>query len=513
MSRIVRASAPAGHIDTGFLIPGLNPRSGRLTEVNSMKYHKPRRFDADVIVIGGGSAGLVCAYICAALKARVILIEAGDMGGDCLNTGCVPSKALISAARRAHHARSSANFGVFAQTRIDFSTVMQHVRGAIETIAPNDSVERYTALGVTCVKDHARLVDPWTVRAGTREFSARRIVLASGAQPAIPPIPGLTDVDYLTSDNLWRLDTLPQRLAVLGGGPIGCELSQAFARLGSSVSLFEMQPTLLAGEDSAVGHELEAALRDDGVCLHTGARVTSVASGRLRFATNGNEHDKDFDQILVATGRRPLTAGFGLEELGIEVGRGGIEVNPFLQTNYPHIYACGDVVGPYQFTHAAAHQAWHCAVNALFTPIKRFRVDYQFLPWTIYTDPEIARVGLNEAMAGKQGLAFDTTVFPFSELDRAVTEAETRGFIKILTRRRSDRILGATIVGSHAGELISTMTLAMKNGIGLNKLLSTIVPYPAWSEAPKRASGVWKAAHAPKWVFPVLQRFHQWRRG
>lgn len=485
----------------------------RNRETHNMKHRKPRRYDADMIVIGAGSAGLVCAYIASTLKAEVILVEAGEMGGDCLNTGCVPSKALIAAARRAHHARNSRRFGVGTSTHIDFPAVMEHVRGAIETIAPNDSVERYAKLGVHCLSGHAHLEDPWTVRVGEQAYSARRIVLASGARPVVPPVPGLSGLDYLTSDNVWQLTSLPKRLAVLGGGPIGCELAQAFARLGSSVSLFEMQTSLLAGDDPEVGRLLGEVFEREGIAVRTGARVISAEPGKLRYVDAHGESDSQFDGILVATGRRPHTEGFGLEELGIALDNGSVGVNPFLQTNHPHIYACGDVAGPYQFTHAAAHQAWHCAVNALFSPLKKFRVDYRFLPWTIYTDPEIARVGLNEVTAVREGTPFEITVFPMSELDRAVTEGETEGFVRILTVPGSDRILGATIMGSHAGELITTLTLAMKQGIGMNKLLSTIVPYPAWSEALKRASGSWKASHAPTWVFPLLERFHRWRRG
>ncbi|MCZ7598875.1 MAG: FAD-dependent oxidoreductase [Gammaproteobacteria bacterium] len=478
-----------------------------------MSGKRPRRFDADVVVIGAGSAGLVAALIAAALEAEVVLVESDVMGGECLNTGCVPSKALIAAARRAHLARTGSRLGVEAgSVNVDFGRVMAHVRGAIDAIAPNDSAERYRGLGVRCVSAHARLVDPWTVDAGGRHYRTRSIVIATGADPAVPPVPGLGDTPYLTSHTLWHLTELPRRLAILGGGPIGCELARAFARLGSKVEVFEMQQRLLAGEDPEVGDLLLGRLGAEGVTVRPGTRVERVTPGSPAWSGQGGRGETGFDHLLVAAGRRPRVHGFGLEELGVEIVDGAVGVNPFMQTNYPHIYACGDVAGPWQFTHAAAHRAWHAAVNALLRPFWRMRVGYEHLPWCIYTDPEIARVGLNETAAAAAGVRFDSTAFPIAELDRALVEAEPEGFVKILTRPGSGRVLGATVVCAHAGELITTMTLAMKHGITLDGLLATIVPYPTWSEAIKRTAGARKRERTPAWLLPWLARFHRLRR-
>ncbi len=470
-----------------------------------------RRFDADLVVIGAGSAGLVSAYLGAALQARVVLVEAAQMGGDCLHRGCVPSKALIAAARHAHQARDGARFGIdTGEVRVDFQRVMDHVRGAIARIEPNDSVERYTALGVRCVQGAARFVDPWTVDVDGERIRARNIVIAAGAEPLVPSLPGLSTVDYLTSDSLWQLRSLPGRLAVLGGGAIGCELSQAFARLGARVSLYEMADHLLAGEDVAVGTLLEKRFAAEGIDVHRGARVDSVAPGRLQLATGAAA---GFDALLVAAGRKARVDGYGLEELGVEIRNGRIGVNALMQTNYSHIYACGDVAGPWQFTHAAAHQAWHAVANALFRPFKSFRIDDTGMPYAVYTDPEVGRAGLNEAQARDRGVDVETTEFPMEELDRAITEADDAGFARILTVPGKDRIVGATFVGAHAAELATVASLAMRQGIGMNKLLAAIVPYPAWSESVKRVAGRWKQAHSPAFALPWLARYHRLRRG
>ena len=473
-----------------------------------------RGYDADVVVIGAGSAGLVSAYIGATLKARVVLVECGEMGGDCLNTGCVPSKALIAAARRAHHARESAGFGVQASdVRVDFERVKAHVRRAITTIAPNDSVERYTRLGVRCLRGEARLVDPWTVDVDGERLRGRNIVIAAGADPVMPPVPGLADSPCYTTDTIWDMPALPDRLAVLGGGPVGCELSQAFARLGARVSQFEMQPRLLGGEDPAIGDLLKSRFEREGVAVHTATRVESVSGSTLRFDAGDGAVESAFDAVLVAAGRRPRVEGYGLDAVGVELSDGRVGTNGFMQTNFPHIYACGDVAGPYQFTHAASHQAWHATVNALLRPLWRFRIGYDQMPWAVYTDPEIGRVGLDEAGARERGLDVEVTRFDLAELDRAIAEHETEGFLKIVTRRGSDRVLGAVVAGAHAGELASTLALAMKHRVGLNGLLSSIVPYPAWSEAIKRGAGQWKQAHAPTWALDWLARYHRLRRG
>lgn len=479
-----------------------------------MPHRRPRRFDANLVVLGGGSAGLVSAYVAAALRAKVVLIEEAEMGGDCLNTGCVPSKALIAAARRTFHAAGGAAMGVRCpRVEVDFAAVMAHVRAARDAIAPNDSMERYRALGVECIAGRARFLDPWTIEVGDRTIRARNVVIATGAEPAAPPIAGLDAVPYRTSETLWEMERLPERLSILGGGPIGCELAQAFSRLGSRVTIVEMQDRLLGAEDAEVSKLLQTRLQDEGVRVLTGARAERVAPRSLVCATGDGTLEVVFDELLVATGRRARVSGFGLEDVGVRLAADGVvAVNPFLQTNHPHVFACGDVAGPYQFTHAASHQAWHATVNALFRPLRKFRVTYDCMPWTIYTEPEIARVGLNEGDAARRAVAFETTRFPMSELDRAVVEGETCGFVKVLTAPRRDRILGATVVGHGAGELIGPFTYAMQNGLGFKSILSTIVPYPGWNEAPKRSAGLWRSDHAPAAVLTWLKRFHRLMR-
>ena len=479
-----------------------------------MTTKRPAKFDANLIVIGAGSAGLISAYIAAAVKAKVILIESGEMGGDCLNSGCIPSKALIAAANAAQITRDSHKYGVhYEAMRINFTEVMSHVKKAISTIAPNDSMARYRELGVQCIAGHAQLIDPWTICVNDQHFTARSIIIATGAGPAIPPITGLGSIDYLTSDTIWNLTELPKRLCILGGGPIGCELAQAFSRLGSNVHIIEMQERLMINEDADVSGVIEHRFQDEGITLHLSSRAESVVNNRITCSKNNVLFDVAFDQLLVATGRKPRTDGFGLEELGVKVNPNqSLAVNGFLQTNFKHILACGDVAGPYQFTHAASHQAWHASVNALFGMFKKFRVNYTYLPWTTYTHPEVAHVGLNELEATKQKIEYELTKFPLEDLDRAIAEQRTQGFIKILTRPGSDKIIGTTIVGPSAGEIVGLVTLAMKNKIGLNGLLSLIVPYPGWNETIKRSAGIWKQKHAPQWLMPWLKRFHSMMR-
>lgn len=485
-------------------------------------WHKPAHFDRNLIVIGAGSAGLVTAYIAAAVKASVTLIEKEKMGGDCLNTGCVPSKTLIRNARQAHELQQADKYGLSGtgEIQVDFAAVMQRIKNVINRIAPHDSVERYTELGVDCRSGEARLVSPWEVEitdgGRSERLRAKSIVIASGGKPAVPPIPGLDSIDYLTSDNLWRLQEQPRRLLVLGGGPIGCELAQSFARLGTEVTVVEMLPQLLPREDEDAAGLVREALERDGVRLLLGHKAA-------RFARQNGEHvlltDADeggqriiFDQVLVAVGRQGNTEGLDLDRLGIETRRNGtLVLNDYLQTRYPNIYGCGDVAGPYQFTHVAAHQAWSAAVNALFGFIKKFPVDYRFVPAATYTGPEVARVGLNEKEAKEQSVDYEVTRYDISELDRAITEGVDQGFVKVLTARGSDRILGATIVNAQAGELIAEYVLAMRHGLGLNKILGTIHAYPTMMEANKFAAGEWKRAHAPERLLTFIERFHHWR--
>ncbi len=482
-------------------------------------YIRPKQFDNNLIVIGGGSAGLIAALIASTVKAKVTLIERDRMGGDCLNTGCVPSKTLIRSASIAQNIREAGLYGLAdTEVRIEFGAVMRRVHGAIKTIEPHDSVERFTELGVNCIQGNARLLDPWTVKistpGGEETVTGRNIVLASGAQPLVPPIPGLSDVEALTSDNLWQLEELPERLVVMGAGPIGCELAQSFQRLGSRVTLVDMAERILPREDPDVSEILHQRLSEEGINILTGQLARSVnASSKclLTEASSGADgHEIPFDEILVALGRKAHTAGMGLETLGIEVNANGtVSVDRFMRTAQPNIFACGDVAGPYQFTHMASHQAWYAAVNALFGRLKKFAVNYRVVPWATYTDPEVARVGLSEEEAKEQGIAVEITRFPLSELDRAVTESQTTGFIKVLTVPGKDRILGAVIVAPHAGELISEYVMAMTHKIGLKKIMGTIHIYPTYAELNKFAASQWRKNHAPNWAMPWLERFHR----
>jgi pyruvate/2-oxoglutarate dehydrogenase complex dihydrolipoamide dehydrogenase (E3) component/uncharacterized membrane protein YdjX (TVP38/TMEM64 family) len=484
------------------------------------QYPKPERFERDLIVIGAGSAGLVSAYIGAAVKAKVTLIEKQDMGGECLNTGCVPSKALIRSAKFLAQAKNSQHYGI-RQTSVefDFADVMERVHRVIDTVAPHDSAERYESLGVEVVKGEARITSPWSVEVGKRTVTARGIIVAAGGRPFVPPIPGIEDMGYLTSENLWELRELPERLVVLGGGPIGCELAQAFARFGSRVVQVEMLPRILIREDPEVSEMMTARFREEGVDVRVNHKATRflVEDGRkvLLAEHQGEEVRVEFDALLVAVGRVANTANYGLEELGITLTKSRtLEVNEYLQSRIPTIYACGDVVGPYQFTHMAAHQAWFASVNALFGSfLKRFRVDYSVVPWATFTDPEVARVGLNEEEAREQGIDCEVTVYDIDHLDRAITDEEARGFVKVLTVPGKDRILGVTIVGEHAGDIIAEYVSAMKNKVGLNKILATIHIYPTLAEANKYAAGEWKRAHVPRTLLNWVERYHRWRRG
>lgn len=489
------------------------------------RWTRPRRFDRNLVVIGAGAAGLVSSLIGATVRARVTLVEQHKMGGDCLNFGCVPSKALIKSARIADQIRHADRYGLeSAEPQFRFAAVMRRVREIIAAIEPNDSVERYTGLGVDVAQGHARIVDPWTVEitgadGSVQRLTTRSIIIAAGAAPVVPDLPGLAEDGYLTSDTLWdafsALDELPRRIAVPGGGPIGCELSQALARLGAEVTQIEQAPRLLGREDEDVAEAARAALERSGVTVltgHTALRVESGADKRLVVSDGQDERAIGFDALLVAVGRKARLSGYGLEELGIETER-TVVTDEYLATLYPNIYAAGDVAGPYQFTHTASHQAWFASVNALFGQVWRFKADYRVIPWTTFTDPEIARVGLSETEAREQGVAHEVTVFPLKELDRALTESATHGFVKILTPPGKDRILGATIVGDHAGDLLAEFVLAMKHGLGLGKILGTIHPYPTMIEANKFAAGVWKKRHAPEGLLRLVGRYHDWRRG
>jgi pyruvate/2-oxoglutarate dehydrogenase complex dihydrolipoamide dehydrogenase (E3) component/uncharacterized membrane protein YdjX (TVP38/TMEM64 family) len=484
---------------------------------------KPKSFDRNLVVIGAGAGGLVSAYIAAVVKAKVTLVEGHKMGGDCLNYGCVPSKALIRSARLMHQVKHEAgSLGIEgAQGQVNFAAVMARIKGVIRDIEPHDSVERYTGLGVEVVQGRARITSPWSVELTPADGGAKTtlttkaIVIAAGAEPFVPPIPGLKGCGYLTSDTVWGLTELPQRLVVLGGGPIGCELAQAFVRLGAQVTQVEMLPRVMVREDPEVSELVAASLRADGITLLTGHQAVRCESSPKRLIVRQGEQESaiEFDVLLCAVGRSPRVTGYGLEELGIPItNKKTIDTNAWLQTLYPNIYAVGDVAGPYQFTHTAAHQAWYAAVNALFGRFKKFKADYSVIPWATFTDPEVARVGLSESEAKEQNVAYEVTRYGIDDLDRAIADGSAHGFVKVLTVPGKDKILGATIVGEHAGDLLAEFVLAMKHGLGLNKILGTIHTYPTLAEANKYAAGEWKRAHAPQKLLEWVRRYHDWER-
>jgi pyruvate/2-oxoglutarate dehydrogenase complex dihydrolipoamide dehydrogenase (E3) component/uncharacterized membrane protein YdjX (TVP38/TMEM64 family) len=491
---------------------------------------RPKTFDRNLIVIGGGAAGLVSAYIAAAVKAKVTLIEAHKMGGDCLNYGCVPSKALIKSAKLAHQMRHGAKYGLSdTAPRFSFKAVMQRVHEVIKAIEPHDSVARYTGLGVEVLQGYGKLVNPWTVEVSLnngqiQRLTARSIVIAAGARPVVPPLPGLDDVGYVTSDTLWdefaKLDDIPKRIVVLGGGPIGCELSQSFARLGAQVTQVEMGERILVREDEEVSVLARDALQADGVLVLTGHKALrcerrgedKILVVNQQGEGQGQEVEFVFDVLVCAVGREARLQAYGLEDIGVPTHR-TVDTNEYLQTLYPNIYAAGDVAGPYQLTHVAAHQAWYAVVNALFGDFKSFKVDYRVIPWATFIDPEVARVGLNEQEAQAQSIAYEVTKFGIDDLDRAIADSQAHGFVKVLTVPGKDRILGVTIVGAHAGDMLAEYVLAMKHGLGLNKILGTIHTYPTMAEANKYAAGEWKRAHAPQKLLAWVKKFHDWRRG
>jgi pyruvate/2-oxoglutarate dehydrogenase complex dihydrolipoamide dehydrogenase (E3) component/uncharacterized membrane protein YdjX (TVP38/TMEM64 family) len=482
---------------------------------------KPKRFDRNLVVIGAGAAGLVASYIAAAVKAKVTLVEGHKMGGDCLNYGCVPSKALIRTAKLMHQIRHGATYGVAgAQAQPSFAEVMQRVQRVVTAIEPHDSVARYSGLGVDVVLGRGKIVDPWHVQIAKADgsvttLSTRAIVVAAGAEPFVPPLPGIAEAGVLTSDTLWALREQPKRLVVLGGGPVGCELAQAFARLGSQVTQIEMLDRIMVREDPEVSAFAQRMLEADGVSVLTGHKAlrceSADGSRAIVVEAGGREQRIEFDALVCAVGRVARLQGYGLEELGIPAQR-TVETNEYLQTIYPNIYACGDVAGPFQFTHTAAHQAWYAAVNALFGFVRKFKADYSVIPWSTFIDPEVARVGLNEQEARQQGIAHEVTRYGIDDLDRAIADSVDHGWIKVLTVPGKDRILGVTIVGEHAGDLLAEYVLAMKHRLGLNKILGTIHTYPTLAESNKYVAGEWKRAHQPLRLLRWVERLHAWRR-
>ena len=487
------------------------------------QWPKPKRFDSNIVVIGAGSGGLVASLIAAAVNAKVTLVEKHKMGGDCLNTGCVPSKALISTTRQLANFNRASEFGLKeARVKFEFADIMERVQRVIKTVAPHDSVERFTGLGVDVVEGEAKIISPWEVQIKTadetRSLTTRSIIIAAGARPFVPPIPGLEEVGYLTSDTVWDLREKPKRMVVLGGGPIGCELAQAFARIGIEMTQIEMLPRLLMREDVEVSSAVMDKFQKEGINVlveHTAKKFELDDGKKILIAEHqGKEVRIPFDQVLVAIGRIANTQGYGLEEIGVELSpKQTVQINDFQETNYPNIYACGDVAGPFQFTHTAAHQAWYASVNALFGEFRKFRTDYSVIPWATFTDPEVARVGLNELEAKEKGIAYEVSTYAIDDLDRAIADEQAHGFVKVLTQPGKDRILGVTIVGDHAGDLIAEFVLAMKHKLGLNKILSTIHIYPTMAEANKYVAGIWKRTHAPEGLLRLIARYHAWKRG
>lgn len=538
----VNAGAQLGQLDelsfAGIMTPGLLgsfvllaifPWIAR-TLINKVKknrafkaYQKPKVFDDNLLVIGAGAGGLVSSYIAAATKAKVTLIEKHKMGGDCLNTGCVPSKAIIHAASLAHEARHASSVGVnVGDVNVDFAQVMQSVHAGIKEVEPHDSIERYEGLGVNCITGSATIVNPWTVEIetaqGKQTRTARNIIIAAGGRPKVFPIPGIDDVGYYTSDTLWDIKAQPKHLLVVGAGPIGCELAQSFNRLGSKVTMVEPAPHILGREDADVVEEVTEQFKAENISLMTLCKPKSfaVVNGEKQAIIETPDGDKTltFDAMIMAVGREANVKGYGLDNLNIQLDeRGNILVDEYLETSMPGVYAVGDVIGGYQFTHVSAHEAWYASVNALFGHLKRFKADYSVIPWATYTDPQVGRVGLNETDARAKGIAFEVTKFEIKELDRAIVDGQARGFVKVLTVPGKDKILGATIVGAMAGELMAEFVLAMRHGLGLNKILGTIHAYPTMMEANKYVAGEWKRKNAPQKLLQFVEKLHTWRRG
>ena len=476
----------------------------------------------NVVVVGAGSGGLVVAAGAAGLGARVALVERHAMGGDCLNTGCVPSKALLRAARAAHEARGAGRFGVRPATDgapEDLAAVMEHVRRAQETIAPHDSVERFTSLGVEVVPGDARLLSPGEVEVsgpgGRRLLAARHVVLATGSRPRVPGVPGLVEAGFVTNESVWGLRVLPRRLVVVGGGPVGVELGQAFARLGSRVTVVSGSEHVCPREDADVAAALSDALRREGVELLDGARPTRVRlEGKERVVTvrlrGGEEVDRAADELLVAAGRVPNVDGLGLEAARVRVSPAGIETDRYGRTSAPGVWAIGDVAGGPLFTHWAGHQA-RVILNNLLSP-KKQAFDRDNLPWVTCTDPEVARVGLSEGEAKERGVPFTLLRVGFDEIDRAVCDSSADGaFAKVLADRRG-RILGAAIVHAHAGDLLAPLVLAKRTGTSLSTLSSTIHPYPTLSEVSRTLGDRWMRTRLTPTARSVLSRLFAWKR-
>lgn len=482
-------------------------------------FKKPKTFEYNIISIGAGSAGLVTSYIGAAVKAKVLLIEKHKMGGDCLNTGCVPSKAILRSAKVKYMADNAQKYGLNPmKADFDFKNIMKRIHNVIAKIEPHDSVERYTDLGVDCIQGEAKILSPWEVEVNGKTITTKNIVIATGASPIVPDFPGIDKIKYVTSENLWQITEQPKRLVVLGGGPIGCEMAQSFQRLGSQVILVDQSARIMPREDEDVSAVVQEKFINEGMQLHLKHEIKSFSvENQQQFLIcqhNNMEVKIPFDLCLVALGRKANTKGFGLEALQLELTPNNtIAVNEKLQTTkYPNVYACGDVAGPFQFTHTASHQAWYCAVNALFGKFKSFNVDYKVIPWATFTDPEVGRVGISENDAKEKEIEYRVIKYGLDDLDRAIADSADYGFVKVITPKESDKILGAAIVGQSGGDLIAEFVLAMKYNLGLNKILGTIHLYPSNPEALKYAAGIWKKETAPVHLYPYLEKFHRFMR-
>ena len=526
---IARISSLSGLVSAPVLaslaLLGVFPLIGRAI-VNRLKrkkltkqYPRPESFDANVVVIGGGSAGLVAAIIAAGSKAKTVLIEKDKMGGDCLHTGCVPSKTLIRSGRIMSYIRRAEEFGLMGATaQVDFAAVMERVQSVIKTIEPHDSVERFSSLGVECVQGEAFIKSPYEVAVGERTITTRSIIVATGARPLIPEVTGLEDTGYLTSDTIWKLRELPKRLLVVGAGPIGCELAQAFNHLGSQVTQVDMAERIMPREDAEVSAAVTTQFEKDGITVLTEHSLchffTESGQKKVEVSNNGETRVLEFDQVLIAAGRKPNTENFGLAELDLALTPSGtIEINSAMQTSYPNIYACGDVAGPYQFTHMASFQAYFASLNALLGGLWRLRANYRVVPWATFTNPEVARVGLSEQEAQQHKIGYELTRYELDHHDRALADGEAHGFVKVLTVPGTDRILGVSIVGYHASELIGEFVFSMTHGLGLKKISAVTHIYPTLSESNKFAANAWRSARLPEKYFPYIERFFRWQRG
>ncbi|MGH1467421.1 MAG: dihydrolipoyl dehydrogenase family protein [Bdellovibrionales bacterium] len=485
----------------------------------SKKYKKPKSFDYNQVAIGAGAAGLVTTYISAAVGAKSALIDRHKMGGDCLNTGCVPSKAIIKSAKINHQIKNAKKYGINVKdTEVDFKAVMTRIHSVIKDIEPHDSVERYTKLGVECISGEAKILSPWEIEVNGKILTTKNITIATGARPFVPPIPGIKNINLATSDSLWEITELPKRLLVVGGGPIGSELAQAFSRLGSAVTQVERNDRIMAREDESISELIQSSFKEEGINLLLKSNLVKFEKSNdenIAFIeSEGETKEISFDLCIMAIGRKANTTGFGLEELGVELNPSGtVKVDPYLRTTkYKNIYACGDVAGPFQFTHTAAHQAWYVAVNSLFKPFYKKKANYDVVPRVTFTDPEVASVGLSEVEAKNSNTKYLKTIYPLDDLDRAIAESETKGFVQVLTKPGTDKILGATIVGSHAGDMLLEFTSAMKNGFGLNGIMGTIHPYPTLGEGNKYVAGFWKNKTKPEKIIAWLKKFHAFRR-